>query len=54
MIIIIIIILYKGKEYVGILSALIVLSGAMISFPISKVANQYGKNLVMIFGCGYF
>ena len=40
-----------GKQYVGLLSALIVLSGSLVSFPISKIANEYGKNIVMSFGC---
>ena len=39
-----------GETYVGFLSALIVLTGALIAFPSAMIANKFGKPLVMTVG----
>jgi MFS family permease len=39
-----------GREWVGILAAFIVLSGAMASIPAAKLANVIGKSAVVSFG----
>jgi hypothetical protein len=39
-----------GKAYVGLLSALIVLSGAVTSMPLGRLANSSGKGFVILVG----
>eukprot|EP01034_Spumella_vulgaris_P021875 gene21875-27950_t len=39
-----------GKAYVGLLSALVVLSGAITALPLGRVANTAGKSFVILIG----
>jgi hypothetical protein len=39
-----------GEAYVGLFSAIVVLAGALMAAPMSKVADQQGKSIVILFG----
>eukprot|EP01036_Dinobryon_divergens_P027747 gene27747-36569_t len=41
---------YLGKEYVGLLAAVVVLSGALMSIPLATLANLFGKKIVILSG----
>lgn len=41
---------YLGKAYVGLLSAVVVLSGAATSMPMAELADKFGKPYVILLG----
>jgi MFS family permease len=43
---------YLGSTWVGLLSAVIVATGALIAIPSAWIANKYGKELIMSIGGG--